>query len=75
MSGELVPDGSAAARPYAARSACRCGWPTASSVPARLITFHGLGDGREHVALGLGDRAAPTRGPSASRWCACTASA
>jgi GTP cyclohydrolase II len=28
-----------------------------SSVPARLITFYGLRDGLEHVALGLGDRA------------------
>lgn len=28
-----------------------------SSVPARLITFEGLRDGLEHVALGLGDRA------------------
>lgn len=27
------------------------------SVPARLITFNGLLDGLEHVALGLGDRA------------------
>ena len=31
------------------------------SVPARMITFHGLADGREHVAVGLGDRA--TRHP------------
>ena len=28
-----------------------------SSVPARMSTFHGLVDGREHVAIGLGDRA------------------
>jgi GTP cyclohydrolase II len=27
------------------------------SVPARLTTFHGLVDGREHVAIGLGGRA------------------
>jgi GTP cyclohydrolase II len=26
-------------------------------VPARLTTFHGLVDGREHVAIGLGNRA------------------
>ena len=26
-----------------------------SSVPARMFTFHGLLDGREHVAIGLGD--------------------
>ena len=26
-----------------------------SSVPARMFTFHGLVDGREHVAIGLGD--------------------
>jgi GTP cyclohydrolase II len=26
-------------------------------VPARMVTFHGLVDGREHVAIGLGDRA------------------
>ena len=25
-----------------------------SSVPARMVTFHGLVDGREHVAIGLG---------------------
>lgn len=29
-----------------------------TSVPARMFTFHGLVDGREHVAIGLGDRAA-----------------
>ncbi len=28
-----------------------------ASVPARIVTFHGLVDGREHVAIGLGDRA------------------
>jgi GTP cyclohydrolase II len=28
-----------------------------TSVPARLTTFHGLVDGREHVAIGLGSRA------------------
>ena len=26
-----------------------------SSVPARMLTFHGLLDGREHVAIGLGE--------------------
>ena len=26
-----------------------------SSVPARMFTFHGLVDGREHVAIGLGE--------------------
>jgi GTP cyclohydrolase II len=34
-----------------------------TSVPARLVTFDGLLDGREHVAVGLGDRA--SRGPAA----------
>lgn len=29
-----------------------------SSVPARMVTFHGLVDGREHVAVGLGSCAA-----------------
>ncbi|WP_457208135.1 GTP cyclohydrolase II [Nocardioides sp. P5_C9_2] len=33
--------------------------PDGSSTPARLVSFDGLVDGREHVALGLGDRAAP----------------
>jgi GTP cyclohydrolase II len=33
-----------------------------SSVPARMVTFHGLVDGREHVAVGLGDRARPGGG-------------
>ena len=28
-----------------------------ATVPARLTTFHGLVDGREHVAIGLGSRA------------------
>ena len=28
-----------------------------TSVPAQLTTFHGLVDGREHVAIGLGSRA------------------
>ena len=28
-----------------------------SSVPARMFTFHGLVDGREHVAIGLGEAA------------------
>jgi GTP cyclohydrolase II len=28
-----------------------------TSVPARMVTFHGLVDGREHVAIGLGNRA------------------
>jgi GTP cyclohydrolase II len=30
-----------------------------ATVPARLISFDGLCDGMEHVALGLGDRAGP----------------
>ena len=30
-----------------------------TTVPARLISFDGLCDGLEHVALGLGDRAGP----------------
>jgi GTP cyclohydrolase II len=32
-----------------------------TSVPARMFTFHGLVDGREHVAVGLGDRAGERR--------------
>ncbi len=32
-----------------------------SSVPARMVTFHGLVDGREHVAIGLGSRASGDR--------------
>ena len=31
--------------------------PDGSATPARLFTFDGLRDGREHVALALGDRA------------------
>jgi GTP cyclohydrolase II len=31
--------------------------PDGSLVPARLFTFDGLCDGREHVAIGIGDRA------------------
>jgi GTP cyclohydrolase II len=34
-----------------------------TTVPARMITFHGLADGREHVAVGLGDRATGEPGP------------
>ena len=35
---------------------------------ARLVTFHGLVDGREHIALGLGSYAAgPPVGPAARR--------
>lgn len=33
--------------------------PDGASAPARIVTFHGLADGREHVAIGLGDRASP----------------
>jgi len=32
------------------------------STTARVYAFHGLVDGREHIALGLGDRVAPARG-------------
>lgn len=38
--------------------------PDGSSVPARLASFDGLLDGREHVALALGDRAVR----AARRW-------
>ena len=31
---------------------------------ARVFTFNGLVDGREHLALGLGDRATASSGPS-----------
>ena len=51
--------------------------PTASRRPPGVFTFDGLVDGREHLALGLGDRAgrASGRGPARRRWCGCTASA
>ena len=44
---------------------------------ARVFTFDGLVDGREHLAIGLGDRAdAPGgRPPGVRRWCDRTASA
>ncbi|HEY0279326.1 MAG TPA: GTP cyclohydrolase II [Solirubrobacterales bacterium] len=34
-------------------------FPDGYSTLARAFTFDGLGDGREHLAFGLGDRAAP----------------
>ena len=37
-----------------------------STVPARMFTFDGLVDGREHVAIGLGDRASDDPARSAS---------
>ena len=44
---------------------------------ARVFTFDGLVDGREHLALGLGDRAQPgaSARPAGRRWSGCTASA
>jgi GTP cyclohydrolase II len=36
-----------------------------STTRARVLTFDGLVDGREHLALGLGDRARPVRAPHA----------
>ena len=51
------------------------------ATPARVLTFDGLVDGREHLALGLGDRATRTSRLAAAdrrtgrRWCGCTASA
>ena len=44
---------------------------------ARVFTFNGLVDGREHLALGLGDRRQPSCRPARStrRWSGCTASA
>ena len=47
-----------------------------AELDARIFSFDGLGDGREHVALALGTEPAgrsPT--PPRCRWCACTASA
>jgi GTP cyclohydrolase II len=38
--------------------------PDGSLTPARLLSFDGLCDGREHVALALGDRAGDPRGDS-----------
>ena len=40
--------------------------PDGSLTPARLFTFDGLCDGREHVALALGDRAGDVTGRSAA---------
>ena len=34
-------------------------FPDGYASPARVFSFDGLADGREHVAFGLGDRAAP----------------
>lgn len=39
--------------------------PDGSLTPARLFTFDGLADGREHVALALGDRAGEEAGRGA----------
>lgn len=36
------------------------------AAPARLFTFAGLVDGREHLAIGLGDRSGPWPGPDGS---------
>ncbi len=50
------------------------GWSTT----ARVLTFDGLADGREHLALGLGDWQGrwPAAPPAATRrWCVLTASA
>ena len=41
---------------------------------ARVFTFDGLADGREHLAIGLGDRRRPAS-RDRHRWCGCTASA
>lgn len=54
MSVELLPD-----RPEAAVVRRDVALPLrtgdGATVPARMITFHGLVDGREHVAVALGD--------------------
>ena len=34
-------------------------FPDGYTTTARVFTFHGLTDGREHLAVGLGDRASP----------------
>lgn len=56
MSVEAIPD-----RPPVARIRRDVRLPLrladGTSVPARMFTFDGLLDGREHVAVGLGDRA------------------
>ena len=57
---------------------CRCGFADGYATTARVFTFDGLVDGREHLALGLGDRAAAGhRRPATDRrrWSGCTASA
>lgn len=41
--------------------------PDGSLTPARLFSFDGLSDGREHVALALGDRATDGVGDGAKR--------
>ena len=59
----------------APRCACRCAFADGFATTARVFTFDGLVDGREHLALGLGDRAAPAApdgrrpaaGPAAQR--------
>ena len=41
-------------RPSVRRSGCRCASRTVRD-PRRRLTFTGLADGKEHLALGLGD--------------------
>ena len=53
-------------------------FPDGFATSARVFTFDGLADGREHLALGLGDwPAALSRRPPTARpcWCARTANA
>jgi GTP cyclohydrolase II len=40
-------------------------FPDGYATPARVFSFHGLVDGREHLALGLGDWAGAMRGQAA----------
>ena len=49
-----VPPTTVSRPPSAGRSRCPSGCGTARRVQARLFTFDGLCDGREHVALALG---------------------
>ena len=55
--------------------AARCASPTATPRRRRVFTFDGLVDGREHLALGLGDRRARGAATGVRRWSARTASA
>ena len=53
-------------RASAPRCSCRCAFADGFETTARVFTFDGLADGREHLALGLGDRAPAGPGASAA---------